>query len=583
MSMIERQNNLSAAKRALLERLLQNKADVTHKAPPEPARTPTERILCEIWSSVLTVETISIHDRYMALGGDSIRALQISARARKLGLNFAATHCFEHDTIAKLAAFVDLGLATAAPSDGLGSTLASPQNGPDKVSFGEERLWIQHQTLGKPALYNTFTGLRISGPFNPTLFEQTVDNLVQRHELLRARYVWNDDRLIRHIDDAAAAFKLPVVALQQAGKSLDEIIKTETTRPFNLEKAPLFRCLLVEEVPDRFLLILTAHHIICDAWSMRLLLEELIRIYEGLEAGFPSPLDPVPGRYNDFAAWQRDQFASGALTAQSMWWQNHLAGAPVLHGVPTSYPRPNTRSHAIDIVYFDLPDGCAASVEHAAQAIGCTPYVILLSAWHILLQSLSKGSQIVIGTPEAGRRTQEMQQVVGFFLNTLAMHLEAGPADDLRTVLTANAGLIRQALAHADTPYDSVITQMNLPRSSAYSALVQIWFVLQEPRAEALRCGNLRLESEDLPRSYGPFELALSIERTKHGYRGWLEFATDLYTRDAAAFLAESYGALVQALHKGLGSNALTLAKDCMQACGKNPLMSRATTDASQA
>lgn len=559
MSISERLDRLSPAKRALLDSLL-NTDGQQAAAPHAKPRNATETLLCEIWGSVLTVKEIGIHDRFTALGGDSIRAIQISARARRRGLSLTANHCFEYDTIARLAEYITTGTDR---SDAVGgSKLPAAAANDRSVSLSEERIWVQHHLRPRIPLYNTFAGLRVTGSFDPGSFERAIDALVARHELLRTTYTIQDDQLVRHVADPAP-FRLRMVDLIDAtdGRTLDDVAAEETTRPFDLKRGPLFRCLCIAITQTEHVLVLVAHHIIIDAWSMRQLLRDLTRIYESMVRGYPSPLDPLSARYVDFARWQRDHVAGPMMEAERDWWHTQLADAPKVHAVPTTYDRPPKRSFQIDVLYFDFPADANAGIERITQAFHCTPYVVLLSAFHLLLVDLSRAEDMIIGTPVVGRPTEEMHDVVGFFLNTLPLRLRAGGDATVGDVIAANQETVRQSLKRNTVAYEAMISRLNLPRLQSYTPLIQLWFVLQEPPDDALKCAELRLETVELPRAYGPFELAMSVESRKDGLRGWLEFATDLFDRPTAQRIVDRYRQIVCRLDHALDENSRAFAR----------------------
>jgi aryl carrier-like protein len=549
MSIAQRIENLSPAKRALLERLLRKSEAATRETAPP--RTEAERLLCDIWGEVLAVECIGIHDPFLSLGGDSIRAIQISARARKRGLRVAATDCFEHDTIAKLAEHSGAIATGRFFSPSALRPLSAGEEPP--LSFGEERLWVAHQLAPEVPLYNTFGGLRVRGPLDPALLERAVTELVARHELLRTSYAMREGRVCRRVAEPCP-FAVQIVAPEGGvvRARVAEIIALETARPFDLERAPLLRCCCVLEAPEEWLLIVTAHHVICDAWSMRVLLDELTRLYESFSRGYPSPLEPLSARYVEFARWQRERFQAGEMDADLAWWREELRDAPALHSLPLSRSRPVRQTLRSEVVYFDVGRPVADRVKALARDRGCTLYVTLLTAWHLLLRGRSGASEMMIGTPVSGRPSEELERVVGFFLNTVALRLRATEEWRVHDVLAANQRVAMQAFSHADVPFEQVVAQLGLPRSRAHAPLVQLWFVLQEQRHEDLRCAGLQLELVDLPRTFGPFELALSMEETKAGFRGWLEFATDLFDRPTAEALVADYRRLLAELPAAL-------------------------------
>lgn len=546
----ERLNALSAEKRRLVELLLRRKEVVTTAefCPPE---TPAEQSLAEIWCDVLGLRKVSMEDSFIALGGDSIRAIQVSARARRIGLSFGPDQCFKRQTIRRLAASLGTGAGawTRPVKSASGAT-------PGDLSYGEERLWIEHQIRQDVPVYNTFMAVRFDGPVRLDVLTEAISVLVARHDTLRTQYRSRDGQAHREI---VAELRPEITVLNgdaapgaSEQERLQELAAQETGKPFDLAMAPLFRCAVVTFSKQPRYLVLTAHHIICDAWSMSILLAEVTRVYEARLNGLPSPLTPLQIGYADFARWQRELVASDRLRDQLSYWLNALRGAPALHGLPLQHARPGIRSYRGRTHFFRLPAEVLSSIDRYARAQSVTRYAACLSAYFLIVHALSGNTDMVAGTPMLGRPFEEAEQLIGFFLNTVVLRARVAERQTVADLTQQVANAVAEALRNQDVPFDQVLRALDIKRDAAYPPLFQLWFVFQSGISDALHAADLALEPVDLDRSTAVFDLALSLQEEDAGLNGWIEYNTDIFDDWFILRFAQRYAWLLEAMeHAG--------------------------------
>ncbi|GAA1691475.1 hypothetical protein GCM10009745_41010 [Kribbella yunnanensis] len=554
----DRLNALSPERRKLVEQLLGRKEATSAATGFQAPETPEEESLAGIWCEVLGLKSIGVEDDFVAIGGDSIRAIQISARARRAGLVFGADQCFRHKTIRQLARALEVGGESWVPS-----ARDPSQQTPGALSYGEQRLWIEHELHQNTPAGNTFTALRLDGRVHVDALEQTVQALALRHEALRTRYRTRAGQVQREI----VADLLPELIVLEgdavAGETeearLRQIAAEQTSRPFDLTTAPLFRCVLVTFDGEPRYLILIAHHIICDAWSMNLLLAELARVYEARVNGLPSPLEPLQTGYAEFAQWQRESVSSGRLEEQLAYWCEELQDAPRSHTLPLQHPRPAARSYRGQVSYFRLEPDTVAAADRYAKTQGVTRFVACLSAYVLVVHALGGGDDIVVGTPLLGRPFDESQRLVGFFLNTAGLRARVDKHQPVAELTQRVGSAAAEALRHQDVPYDLVLEKLRVERSAAHSPLFQLWFVVQTGKSQAVRLADLTLTPVELQRTTSVFDLALSLQEDEAGISGWIEYNTDIFDPGFIERLKQGYAWILDAMDAAADEPVATL------------------------
>jgi len=544
----ERLNSLSVEKRLFVELLLRRKEVVT---PTEfcPPETPAERSLAEIWRDVLGLRKVGVEDSFIALGGDSIRAIQVSARARRIGLLFSADQCFKQQTIRRLAA--SLGTGTGAWMPPMKSATGAA---PTDLSYGEERLWIEHEMRKDVPVYNTFMAVRLDGAVHLDVLTDAIGVLADRHDTLRTQYRTRQRQVYREI---VAELRPEITVLNGNTASwtseherLRELATQETGKPFDLAVAPLFRCAVVTFSGRPRYLILTAHHIICDAWSMNILLAEVARVYETRLNGLPSPLTPLQIGYADFARWQRELVASDRLADQLAYWRDALRDTPELHGLPLRRARPAGRSYRGRAHFFRLPPEILSSIDRYAKAKNVTRYAACLTAYFLIIHALSGHTDMVVGTPTLGRPFEETEQLIGFFLNTVVLRARVAERQPVAALIQQVATAAAEALRNQDIPFDQVLRALDVKRNAAYPPLFQLWFVFQTGASDAVHAANLTLEPVDLDRSTAAFDLALSLQEKDAGLNGWIEYNTDIFDGSFIERFAQRYAWILEAMER---------------------------------
>ncbi len=501
-------------------------------------RGEIETLLAALWQDLLEVERVGRHDHFFELGGHSLLAVRLISQLRqRLGVELPLGELFAHPELAGLADAV----ARAARSD-LPAIVPADRDGPLPLSFAQQRLWFLAQVEGASAAYHVPGGLRLHGRLDVAALRRALDRIVARHEVLRTRFVPLNGQAVQRVDEADIGFALrlrdlsgqPAAAREQA---LARLVREEALAPFDLAHGPLIRGQLITLAEDDHALLLTMHHIASDGWSMGVLTRELAAFYEagrlGEEAG-PAPLAPLPLQYADYARWQRELVGGERLRAQEAYWRDALDGMPALLALPTDRPRPARQDFAGAAVALRLDASLGEAVKALSLRHGVTPYMTLLAAWALVLSRLSGQQQVVIGSPSANRARGETEDLIGFFVNTLALPIDLSGQPSVAALLERVRERTLSAQAHQDLPFEQVVERLKPVRSLSHSPLFQVMFAWQNLDGAALRLPGLTLAPLATTRTSAKFDLTLELGESEEGIVGTLEYATSLFERATA-------------------------------------------------
>ncbi|WP_165668166.1 non-ribosomal peptide synthase/polyketide synthase [Metapseudomonas otitidis] len=518
-------------------------ASATPVASSEAAGDLQQRIAA-LWSEQLQVPVVNADDSFFLLGGNSIGAAQVMARLRdELGLELELRQLFEARSLAEFTAAVQAQQASGAPRQDAIPRLPRNQDLPQ--SPAQNRLWFLWQLDPQSAAYNIPGGLRLRGELDEGAVLRSFQQLVQRHEALRTRFLEQDGVALQRVlpSQELTLSRLDLSHLDGAERAARaaQLREEEAQVPFDLEHGPLLRLTLVRLDDEQHQLWLTLHHIVADGWSLNLLLDEFSRLYGAACGGPAADLAPLPLGYADFAAWQRQWLAEGEAERQLAWWREQLGDeAPALQ-LPTDRPRTAQRSHAAARHSLRLDDDLAKALRALAQAEHSTLFMVLLAAFQGLLFRLSGPADIRVGVPGANRQRLETQGLVGFFINTLVLR---GQLDGRRT-FSALLAQAREATlgaqANQDLPFDRLVDALG-------GEPFQVMFNHQQRDLSALR-RLPGLLADELPwhSREAKFDLQLHSEEDARGRLTLaFDYATELFDAGSVRRLAERFVSLLR-------------------------------------
>ncbi|MFP5287740.1 MAG: condensation domain-containing protein, partial [Thermoanaerobaculia bacterium] len=506
----------------------------TASAPPS---TPVEVAVAQIWSALLGVEGIGAEDDFFALGGHSLLAARLTARVHeRLGVDLPLRVIFQEPTVARLAGWIEAARrqeAATGPSlvAGLAGEVAP-------LSFAQQRLWFFEQLQpGSPA-YNVPMPFRLDGPLRPELLAAALAEVVRRHGALRTTFEMPEGTSEPvQVVHPAAGWELPMVDLAALPADLREaeaarLAAQDSRRPFDLHRFPLLRTTLLRLETERHRLLATLHHIVSDGWSQEILETELGALYGALAEGRPSPLPELPVQYGDYAVWQRSWLAGQELERQLAYWRRRLAEPPLLE-LATDHPRPAIWSQRGAVETASLPGELAERLEQVGRGSGATPFMTLFAAFLALLHRYTAQDDLVVGTPLAGRGRPEVQDLIGFFVNTLALRVSLAGDPTFESLLARVRETVLEAQDHQDVPFEKLVAELAPAPDLSRNPLFQVVFGMQE-RPQPLPVGGGLVLSIGDGSHHGTakFDLTLHAQREERGLRLFAEYGTDLF--DAA-------------------------------------------------
>ena len=515
-------------------------------------RSELERQLAAIWQQVLKVKQIGIHDNFFELGGHSILAIQTISRLREeLQIEVPIQELFFAPTIGKLSESITRGdclQVAAAPA------ITIPRRGQVQapLSYVQQGVWFLDRLEGQNATYNIPLVLRLTGNLERDCLETAIAMIIERHETLRTRLITIDGIPQQEVVPVAK-IELNLIDLrkldpEERDSQVIQLAQEEARQSFDLTQAPLMRAKLICLADDSHVLLLTVHHIVADGWSMNVLMTELGQFYRALTTSTKAELEPLPIQYIDFALWQREHFNELTLAPQLEYWQNQLAGIPPTLELPLDRPRPPKQTFAASSQSFQLSQELTQKLQTLSQRSGTTLYMTMLAAFGVLMHRYSGQSDLVIGSPIANRNYREVEPLIGFFVNTLALRLDLANQPSFTALLQQVRQVTLDAYAHQDVPFSKVVEQLKLDRDLSHHPIFQVMFTWQNTADYHQELGDLSLEQIRMESVAAKFDLGVYITASAETLKGSLTYKTDLFDRATIDRLLGNWQVLLQAI-----------------------------------
>lgn len=518
-----------------------------------------ETATAEVWSEVLGIAGIGRDDNFHELGGHSLLATQIVTRLNAvLPVRLSLLNLFRSPTVAGLgaeAAALDTRTAEAAAADQPVRPTLRAEHLP--ASFAQRRFWFLDQLAPGSAFYTILDAVRISGPLDVDNLRTALETIVARHEALRTTLRVVDAEPVQVIlppEDVELPFttiELDVGPGEELEQTLGELTEKQLQVPFDLANGPLMRACVARLGPDDHVLLLSSHHSVSDAWSTGIIVRELAKIYPAVREGRPARLDPPELHYADFAAWQRDRLAGDRLDQLLEHWQAVMDGAPERLELPTDRPRPAVQSFRGAVHPVTLPAPLLDRVRALAAANDCTLFMALLSAFTAVLYLQSGQRDIVVGSPIAGRVRPEFEEIVGTFVNMLALRTRIEPDETVADLLARVRRSTLDAFDHQFLPFELLVEALSPERDLSHSPVFQVSLVLQNAPLPDLRMGDLELTPLAVPTTTARFDLMLMLRETEDGAVGMIEYSTDLFDVETVVRLEHALLAVLEQVTDG--------------------------------
>ncbi|WP_339801540.1 amino acid adenylation domain-containing protein [Paenibacillus sp. FSL R5-0744] len=524
---------------ALEELPLTPNGKVDRKALPKPEvgmasgrayEAPSNEIesqMAEIWQGVLGREKVGLNDHFFELGGHSLKATALaSAIHKQFDVEIPLKQIFKTPTMRELAAYTaEADRRKYRPIERIAEREWYP------VSSAQKRLLILQQLEGGDASYNMPSVFLLEGDLDVACLEQALVKMTERHEALRTSFEWINGEPVQRIHPRV---EIKLGYSQASFEEGAELTKS-FVRPFDLSKAPLMRAELIQISEEKHLFMLDMHHVVSDGVSMGIFMDELSQMYDGKELGQPRI------QYKDYSEWQQARFQSEEMEKQKAYWLEHLGGELPILDLPTDYSRPSVQSFEGNHIFFEADPNLSDGLKNIARETGSTLYMVLLAAYQVLLSRYSGQEDIIVGTPTAGRLHADTEDVLGLFVNTLAVR---GCPEGQKTVKSFIEEVKKATLGayeHQEYPFEELVNQLNIPRDLSRNPLFSTLFVLQNIKQTQLKLGEVQAEPYHMEYQISKFDMSIEAVEQEGRIRFGLEYATRLFREETVGRIAENY------------------------------------------
>ncbi|HEU5383473.1 MAG TPA: amino acid adenylation domain-containing protein [Ktedonobacteraceae bacterium] len=539
----------------------------------QPPQTPLEEVIADSWSAILGQKHIGRYDNFFESGGHSLLATQAVSRLREtfqLGSRLTLRALFEQPTVSELARYIQAlqGQALAAEEIPL---LPRTRSEPLPLSASQERLWFLEKWEPGSAAFHIPSAILIKGPFSQAAFRHALQAIVQRHEVLRTSFPDHDGRPIQLVhpkmDVLFCVHNVRMLPASEREQAALRYTLQESQQPFDLAQGPLFRATLVLLDDQEYLLLLTIHHIISDDWSMGILFAELSALYRQFEQPAISALPALPLQYADFALWQREMLQSSLAQEHLTYWSQKLENLPPLV-LPTDRLRPTVQSFRGATQTFALPPELTEKLRALSRREGVTLFMVLFTAFQVLLYRYSAQEDFGIGTFIANRTHIEMERLIGFFVNNLVLRADLHGNPTLHTLLQRSRQTVLEAYEHQEIPFEKILEALHPDRDLSRTPFFQVMLVLMNAPMPEIEFNEVvtshfieqrgtRFVSELLGRSN--FDLTLWMTETSQGLVGNLDYCTDLFHPSTIQHLLTHFQLILEGMVQDLQQPLMSL------------------------
>jgi amino acid adenylation domain-containing protein len=515
-------------------------------------RTQTEELLCQLWAGVLKAERVGITDNFFELGGHSLLATQLVSRVREIfQVDLPLRRLFELPTVSDLAAALQ-EINSAGPTFHLPVIEVINREQSLPLSFAQQRLWFLDQLNPGSSAYNVPLAIRLSGQLDLFALEQSVNAILQRHESLRTTFAEVNAKPVQVIHEPSA-ITIPLTDLSSLAETDREreagrLVNDAAMRPFDLQQGPLLRIELTRLADQEHILLATMHHIVGDAWSLSVLIDEFVAHYSAFCHGQEVELPPPAIQYADYAAWQREWLQGEVFEQQIDYWRKQLDGPLPALNLPADHPRPQFQTHRGASCELELSAETSKQLHELSRREGATLFMTLVTALNLLLARYTGQEDIIIGTPVAGRNRLETEGLIGFFVNTLVLRASVTNDPTFRELLKQVRKVTLGAYAHQDLPFEKLVDELQPERDLSRLPLFEVVFALQHVADEEVELPGLRLTRFELKDVTAKFDLMIVMESSKDSLTGSIEYNRDLFEPSTIQRMSKHFANLLDSI-----------------------------------
>ncbi|WP_194905559.1 thioester reductase domain-containing protein [Catenulispora rubra] len=424
------------------------------------------------------------------------------------------------------------------------------------LSFAQERIWFLEQLDPGSAAFTITAALQVRGRLDPAALDRALTALADRHEVLRTRFDHDGTAPVQIIaPDAGTVLRIVDVSGLPGGQAraaAEAIAVRQAHSSFDLRQGPMMRAALVRIAAKEGLLLIVLHHTVCDGWSADLLIRDLAELYRAELRGEPPELPELPIQYADFAVWQRETLAESGLDEQLAYWKRALAGVPRVLDLPTDRPRPAEQDFGGAMTSRELGPDLAAALVDAARAEGATPFMLLLAAYQSVLARRSGQPAFLVGTPVSGRTRPETAELLGCFINMLALPADVAGDPTVRELLARVRRTCLDGYAHQDLPFEHLVTELDPPRDLGRAPLAQVLLAVQDGLSGDVEVEGVTLAPAPVASGVASYDLTLDAQLAAEGFRLNLVYATALFESATAEGILEDVVAVLTAMSESL-------------------------------
>lgn len=497
----------------------------------EPETALEQQLAC-IWAKVLGLAQVGTNQSFFELGGHSLLATQIIIRIREeLEQSVPFLQLFERPTIGELA----LWLSTQPKIEIAAPIALKPV--PDKVtpplSWVQEPLWVLDRLVPNHPFYTVPVAFQLTGYLDMQALEKALQSIVDRHETLRTIFAIQNGKPVQIVqEEVFCPFSLiDLSLLSEADRAI--ALKTQLIEaarvPFNLAEDVLLRATVFSLETTEHVLLLNLHHIVCDGWSVSVLLQELSALYTAFITDAPSPLSPLSVQYSDFSLWHRQWLQPEMYEQQLVYWKTQLASSIPMLALPCDFPRPALPTYDGNRQFFRLSKSLTQSLKALSRESGTTLYMTLLAAFQTLLYQYSGQDDIAVGSLLASRPHGDLEQLIGFFPNTVVLRSDLSETPSFRQLLQRVKTVTLGAYAHQDIPFDHLVQALHPDHKPGQNPFFQVVFNLQNTPDSDWAVPGLALTPIELDNGTSKFDLFLELAEQPAGLSGYFEYSTDLF------------------------------------------------------
>lgn len=521
--------------------------------------TSYEKELCMIWSEILGVNKIGIHDDFFMMGGHSLLGIQVVTRIRNTySIDVPLKYLFDYPTISALGEIIDSLIKHNTYSSLLSSITMTTRKDPIPLSFGQQRIWVLEKMLPNTATYNISRVLRLTGLLNINAFEKAINAIIRRHESLRTVFLLSNKEPCQSILPSftinLSKFTIDLKNLKKNEKksSMNNIIKEELNKPFDLALGPLIRAKVIIISKKIHIITFTMHHIIFDGWSMRILMEELSTFYNAYVSKTEPSIIELPIQYADFSTWQRKWLQGEVSNSQLKYWNQVLKGIPQKLALPTDRPRSKSFTSEGSTYIINLNKKIIKEIKQIEKEYKVTLFMILLTVFQLLLSRYSDQEDIVVGTPIANRHYPQVDKIIGFFVNTLVFRSYCKKGKSFKQLLEEVRKQTLEAYNYQDVPFEQLVDYLKISRDLNKNPIFQVMFSVENLENIELSLKDLKIDVISSTSDISKFDLALIVREKKDALELNFEYSKNLFDETTISRMANHYKELLKNAMKNL-------------------------------